>query len=141
MTATNKGMEKPVGGPIRVSDLNSFENVHTFDRRLEGAYTPSKYFSEDDRVAHFRRFIARAVDEDARHMVRALLEQTEAQHTELYDPVNEIDYGNLLCDLIMHPAYGELQSCVEEQLRDARRLGACPQGLSVRLVQIWRTLV
>jgi len=124
-------------------------NVHDFDGSLHGRYVSTRVFSAEEQLAYLDAFIRRVSELDAQNardacvMARAMKDRIRNGLTK--DQTNDLDWANLFAEIMHHLAKTEREQreddgiwdMLREQLSDAKRLGACPQGLSVRLLQLW----
>ena len=115
------------------------QDVHVYDGKLIGKFTPIHIFDNDNKTSLFARLISILDDPVSKNMVQLILDGIN--NTSNYDSTNMIDASDVLVDILMFDdgVDGVLKT-LEQQLIDMYQLGSCPQGRVVRLLQIWKAI-
>jgi hypothetical protein len=124
---------------------SSFIDVHTFDRKLDGEI---KIIILDDKEKVMKYLLDFKEKIKNNPSAVEIFSDMITKSTDI-DSVNGINIFNLLVatlyliDVIKNNTVEDknrLIKLIEEQLEDVKKLGACPQGRSIRLFQIYKGL-
>lgn len=116
---------------------NAFINVHTFDGRLKGLFTPSRDYTIEEKrevLTHLLRDISNPFACKTVAMMISDLNNPKGQN---YQAENNIDSSDVLMDILQWKDNPDVMKNLIEQLADTRSLGICPSGRVTRLLQLW----
>lgn len=108
----------------------SFQNVHSYDRKLEYRQEIPSY-TQDTKESLFQK-IQSLLNPDASLMIQ------EIRQGGNYDSINMYDASDILYYLLIN-SQGDTQDMyknLNEQLADMYKLGKCPQGRVIRLLSL-----
>lgn len=114
--------------PIRPE--TSFQNVHSYDRKLEYRQEIPRY-PHDIKESLFQK-VQSLLNPDASLMIQ------EIRQGGNYDSINMYDASDILYHLLIN-SQGDTQDMyknLNEQLADMYKLGKCPQGRVIRLLSL-----
>lgn len=116
---------------------NAFINVHTFDGKLKGLFTPSRDYTIEEKrevLTHLLRDISNPFACQTVAMMISDLNKPKGQN---YQAENDIDSSDVLMDILKWKDNPDVMKNLIEQLADTRSLGICPSGRVTRLLQLW----
>jgi len=116
---------------------NSFINVHTFDYKLKGIFTPSRKYTVEEKKESFTQLLEDISDPCAKQTVAIIISDMNKAQSQNYQKENNIDASDILMDILQIEVGEDMMLNLNEQLADARSLGICPSGRVTRLLQIW----
>jgi hypothetical protein len=120
---------------------NKFLNVHIFDGKLKGLFTPSRIYSVDDKKDAFYNLIGKLNNQAAIITVQTMINDLSFNNNRNYQHENNIDSSDILMELIQWIDNLDILQGLDEQLADAKNLGICPSGRVTRLFQLWSAFV
>jgi hypothetical protein len=107
-----------------------FQDVHQYDGKITIPDLPEKY-STEEKLEQIKIFLPKLM-----HLIiKALVENTQ----DNYDDINKVDASDILAAILSKP-YDNLIDIMEEQLEDIWELGRCPQGRTIRFIQMYRSI-
>ena len=116
---------------------NKFINVHNFDGKLKGIFTPSRIYSIEEKHTAFIHLIEKLNNRAAIDTVQTMIKDLSILKGSNYQQENNIDSSDILMELIQFIDNPDTLKGLNEQLADARNLGICPSGRVTRLLQLW----
>lgn len=116
---------------------NKFIDVHSFDGKLKGLFTPLKTYTIEEKKHHFEQLIPLLTNPDAIATVKTMITDLSKESSQNIQLENGIDSSDLLIELIQWKDNNDLLAGLNEQLADAKNLGICPSGRVTRLFQLW----
>ena len=112
-----------------------FINVHVFDGKLNGLFTPTTTYTMDEKKETFEQLITLLSNPFAITAVSRMIADLNGNSN--FQPENNIDATDILMELLEWNDNPDLMISLEEQLADATTLGFCPSGRCTRLLQLW----
>ena len=112
-------------------------NVHTFDGKLVGVFSPKKICTIEEKFELFKKLLPK-LSPIAQQTVDVIMKDT----TGNYQKANNVDASDILADILNRneSEYIDLLPILDEQLVDTKNLGICDSGRVTRLLQVWMTL-
>lgn len=137
----NKGLLRSESRPLikeyKKTQPNSsdFRDVHTFDRQVDTALTGKEVYSDEVKNILREQVQKILINPASKSMVDTIFREKR------YDNINNISTDNLLADILLRKMSIDIFLLLEEQLADNSNLGQCPQGRSLRLIQVRNMLI
>jgi hypothetical protein len=117
------------------------QNVHTFDGKLRGLFTPRRKHTIEEKEIMFVNLIKR-LQPDAIDSVNIMIRDMHSPNSGgNYHPASEADATDILADILSEDKYDDILSILNEQLEDIKRLGTCDSGRVTRMYQVWQAHV
>ena len=116
---------------------DSFINVHTFDGKLKGVFTPLREYTVEEKKLSFTRLLQNISDPRGKQTVAIMISDMNKPQSQNYQKENDIDASDILMDILQMNAGEDIMLNLNEQLADVRSLGICPSGRVTRLLQLW----
>ena len=114
-----------------------FINVHIFDGKLKGVFTPSRTYSIEEKKESFNQLIRMLDNPDAVITIKTMIKDLNIKKGANYQVEINIDSSDILMELIQFIDNPDVLTGLNEQLADAKNLGICPSGRVTRLLQLW----
>tara|TARA_B110000908_G_C9975358_1_gene323050 strand:+ start:152 stop:565 length:414 start_codon:yes stop_codon:yes gene_type:complete len=118
-----------------------FMDVHVFDGKLKGIFTPSRVYSVDEKTDAFNHLIKLLDNLAAVATVQTMINDLSFAKGANYQAENNLDSSDILMELMQCVDNPDALKGMNEQLADARNLGICPSGRATRLLQLWEAYV
>lgn len=115
----------------------SFINVHTFDGKLNGIFTPSRKYTIEEKKESMTQLLQDISDPRAKQTVAIMISDMDKPDSQNYQKENNVDASDVLMDILQMGNDVDIMTNLNEQLADARSLGICPSGRVTRLLQLW----
>jgi hypothetical protein len=113
-------------------------NVHTFDGKLQGLFTPSKTYSLEEKKKSFTMLHQLITNnQNARDTINIMIESLYIEKNDNFQKENDMDSSDILMEIINCVENPDILSVLIEQLEDIKISGMCPSGRVTRLLQIW----
>lgn len=116
---------------------NSFINVHTFDGKLNGIFTPSRKYTIEEKKESLTQLLQDISDPHAKQTVAIMISDMDKPDSQNYQKENNVDASDVLMDILQMGNDADIMTNLNEQLADVRSLGICPSGRVTRLLQLW----
>lgn len=116
---------------------NSFINVHTFDGKLNGIFTPSRKYTIEEKKESLTQLLQDISDPRAKQTVAIMISDMDKPDSQNYQKENNVDASDVLMDILQMGNDADIMTNLNEQLADVRSLGICPSGRVTRLLQLW----
>lgn len=116
---------------------NNFINVHTFDGKLKGIFTPLHVYTNDEKKTTFTQCLSLISDPFAKQTIQTMINDLTNSGGSNYQPENNLDSSDILMDLLQWKENPDVIVALNEQLADVKKLGICPSGRVTRLLQLW----
>ena len=116
---------------------NSFINVHTFDGKLNGIFTPSRKYPVEEKKESLTQLLQDISDPRAKQTVAIMISDMDKPDSQNYQKENNVDASDVLMDILQMGNDADIMTNLNEQLADVRSLGICPSGRVTRLLQLW----
>lgn len=116
---------------------NSFVNVHTFDGKLDGIFTPSRKYDIEEKKEFLTQLLQDISDPRAKQSVTIMINDMGKPGSQNYQRENNVDASDVLMDILHMGNDSDIMTNLNEQLADMRTLGICPSGRVTRLLQLW----
>ncbi len=117
--------------------MENKQDVHSFDCKLINIFTPTKVYSDDEKIKIISSFISSSIitNPNSIDMLNLIINDKSSN----FQKENNLDCTDILIDIILHKNFKDSLSIFEEQLADIK-LGTCPSGRTTRLRQYWVSL-
>lgn len=120
---------------------HSFINVHEFDGKLRGLFTPSRQYTQYEKKESFEHLITCLTNIEAISTVQTMINDLMIENSANFQPENNIDSSDILMELVQIIDKDDVLNGLTEQLSDAKNLGICNSGRVTRLLQLWIAFV
>ena len=120
---------------------NNFIDVHTFDGKLKGLFTPSRIYTIDEKKISFSNLITLLTDVNAIYATQTMIKDLVNDKGSNFHPDNNLDASDILIDILQSVNNPYVLISLNEQLADCKNLGLCNSGRVTRLLQIWLAFV
>jgi len=119
--------------------MSEFIDVHTFDGKLHGIFTPNgSVYTVEEKTSSFNKLITCLTNPIAIRTVEIMIrDQSECINNSNFQPENNLDASDILMEIVKWIDNPDVLKGLDEQLADAGNLGICPSGRCTRLLQIW----
>ena len=117
---------------------NNFIDVHTFDGKLQGLFTPSRIYTVDEKKTAFYNLTTLLADLNAIDATKTMIKDlVDDKVSNNFHPANNLDASDILIEILQWVNNPYVLKSLNEQLSDAKNLGLCNSGRVTRLLQIW----
>lgn len=118
--------------------VKELKNVHEFDHKLEHNFKVSKKRNNEEK----EKIIDKIIDEYEDNTIKNILKiiQKDIQTLTNYDDKNHLNPIDILIEIYLSKNFKNIKLLLEEQLKDMYLLGFCPQGRSIRFLQLWLSI-
>lgn len=117
---------------------NQFQDVHQYDGKIEIPVFTNTYTTEE-KLEQIKIFLPKLTRTKSMQMMQLIINALVQNTKENYDDINHIDASDVLAAILSKP-YDNLLDIIEEQLEDIWELGRCPQGRTIRFIQMYRSI-
>ena len=116
---------------------DSYQDVHQYDNNIIIPELP--VLSPTEKLASIKLLIPKLTDINALRIIHSITNSIINNLDENYDNINNVDASDILAAILKKP-YDNIIDILQEQLADIWLLGQCPQGRTIRFIQIYRSL-
>ena len=116
---------------------NTFIDVHVFDGKLQGLFTPSREYTLEEKRTALNQSLSYISNPFARQTVAIMISDLNKHNNNNYQVENNLDSSDILMDILQWKDNPDVMNNLNEQLADIRSLGICTSGRVTRLLQIW----
>ena len=116
---------------------DSYKDVHQYDNNIIIPELP--LLSPTEKLASIKLLIPKLTDINALRIIHSITNSIINNLDENYDNINNVDASDILAAILKKP-YDNIIDILQEQLADIWLLGQCPQGRTIRFIQIYRSL-
>ena len=115
-----------------------FQDVHQYDGKITIPYF-SRTYSTNEKLEQIKIFLPKLTQTKSMQMMQLIIKALVENTQDNYDDINKVDASDILAAILSKP-YDNLLDIIEEQLIDIWELGRCPQGRTIRFIQMYRSI-
>jgi hypothetical protein len=115
-----------------------FQDVHQYDGKITIPDLPQTY-STEEKLEQIKILLPKLKRTKSMQMMQLIIKALVENTQDNYDDINKVDASDILAAILSKP-YDNLLDIMEEQLEDIWELGRCPQGRTIRFIQMYRSI-
>ena len=116
---------------------DNFIDVHQFDGKIDIPVLTT--FTKDQKIDQIKTLLPKLTKTSALKIIQTITNTIIQDSNENFDDINNVDASDILAN-ILAKSYDSLLDIIEEQLEDIWELGQCPQGRTIRFIQMYRSM-
>ena len=117
------------------------QNVHEFDGKLRGLFTPVKKHSVEEKEDMFNKLATRLTPPAVHMLAVMIVDMKKPNGGANYHPASDADATDILADIVGDNKYDDILPTLDEQLEDIKNLGTCDSGRVTRMFQVWQAYI
>ena len=115
-----------------------FQDVHHYDEKILMPVF-QKQFTKQEKLEQIKILLPKLTKTTSMQMMQLIIKSITDENLENYDAINRIDASDILA-AILSKSYDNILDIFEEQLEDIWLLGRCPQGRTIRFIQLYKAV-